>query len=150
MFVRTLATTLPLALSLALPLALTTATYAATYAGDCADQRASDIPGEEVESKKHQRCGLGLQLFGYDLDLLGERCPKWVKVYPDHQECTGEELLDHECVFDRMLDVVRLECDCSDATLIFDTGLAFPNCDCDFGGSAGQIQTFATRACEGL
>ena len=116
-------------------------------ADDCPHEQASDIPGTTTESKKYQRCGFGFQLFGYDLDLLGEKCPRWIKYYPDHQECLGEGLAGHRCTIDEVLEVVRVECDCANATLLFDTGLAFPDCDCDYGGSAGTIQNFQTEEC---
>ena len=137
MIVRTL-TTLLLTLGLA----------ATALAQDCTDERATDVPGHEEESKKTKRCGFGFQLFGYDLDLLGKRCPHWVKIFPDHQKCQGEELVGHRCVYAEQLEVVRLECDCADATIIFDTGIALPNCDCDYGGSAGTIEDFETEECE--
>ena len=115
--------------------------------GDCPHELASDVPGATTESKKFQRCGFGFQVFGYDLDLLGEKCPRWIKYYPDHQKCLGEELAGHRCTFEEVLEVVRVECDCASATLLFDTGLAFPDCDCDYGGSGGTIQDFRTQEC---
>ena len=133
---------------LTIAVVLAALTSPAALADDCPDERASDVPGQVQESKKYQRCGFGFQLFGWDLDLLGEKCPKWIKYYPDHQKCEGEELVGHRCVFHRLVEIVRVECDCANATIIFDTGLAFPECDCDYGGSAGVIQTFESLECE--
>jgi hypothetical protein len=137
-----------LARLLAVAVVLTAMASPTVRADDCPDQRASDVPGHVQESKKYQRCGFGFQLFGWDLDLLGEKCPKWIKYYPDHQECKGEELVGHRCVIDELLEIVRVKCDCASATIIFDTGLAFPECDCVYGGSAGAIQNFETEECE--
>lgn len=137
MLARLLATTLALA-----------ALAATAPAQECPDEKATDVEGHVKESKKYQRCGFGFQLFGHDLDLFGEKCPRWKKIYPEHQKCQGETLVGHECVYDELLEVSRLDCDCAQATIIFDTGLAFPECDCDYGGVAGYIEDFTTRECE--
>lgn len=127
---------------------LTLGLSAVSLAQECPNERASDIPGWEEESKKTRSCGFGLQIFGYDLDLLGKKCPRWVKVAPAHQKCQGEELVGHQCIYDEHVEIIRLECDCADATILFDTGLALPGCDCDYGGSAGTIEDFQTVECE--
>ena len=123
-------------------------TAPAVRADDCPDTRATDQPGHVEESKKSASCGIGLRLFGFDIDVLGVRCPKWKKFYPDRQVCKAEKLLGHRCTYQGPLDVIRVTCDCKSATILFDTGLALPGCDCDFAGTAGTVEDFQTQACE--
>ncbi len=115
---------------------------------DCPNEQASNVPSKEVQSAKYRRCGVGLQLFGLDISLFGKKCPRWIDTYPSHQECQGEELIGHACVFDELVEVTREICDCADATLILDTGIALPYCDCDYGGISGYIETFTSQPCK--
>ena len=116
-------------------------------ADDCPDQKATHVDGHLVESSTYSICETQLDLFGLGLTLRID-CPRWIRVYPDNQQCLGEYAHGRDCVPHAFLDVQLLLCECR-GVLTPDGTLGYPSCDCEFDSSIGVVETFATAICEG-
>ena len=123
------------------------ALLAPARAGDCPDQRATHVDGHVAESSSYSLCESRLELFGLGLTLRVD-CPKWLRVYPDHQECLGEFAPGRDCLPQGLLDVQLLLCECR-GVITPDGTLGHPACDCQYQGSIGVVETFRTAPCEG-
>ncbi len=112
----------------------------------CPDQQATYIPPSTDESGTGETCGVGIQIFGFELGAFGPWCPDFKWHFPACYTCQGEAQLGAQCVFDKEVFIERWKCDCVEAT-VFGTGLLLPDCRCEERGDAGALKSQKTAPC---
>ena len=139
-----MSTTWKLALAFVL-LGLTATTHGARDES-CPNERARNCP-RVVSTSGMKHCGLGIQIFGWEIGLRTSACPDFKFVTPPNQKCFGDPMWGHQCALDAEVTVERWKCDCVDVSVL-GTGLLLPQCECELLGFLGTIEDYKTAPCD--
>lgn len=116
---------------------------------DCPNIQAMQVNTKVVTTGDSERCGLGIQVFGFGFAFFGELCPDKKETIPAHQVCDYEtEAKGKNCLFEVSLETIVEECDCGGLVLpLLDTGIP-TSCKCEIMPMGGTVEDFKTVECD--
>lgn len=115
----------------------------------CTYRTPQTVDGTVRTAGGFERCGLGLQVFGFGGAIWGEECPRHEIATPTHTKCVSSDGAAVNCVQDGWLEVLRRSCECDGLVIpLIDTGIP-TSCECSRWEPFGLVPKHVETPCDG-